>query len=282
MRHLGSFLVGVLVAPAAWLLLAIGQPQTAHTVTRYLDSRTYDTVDLLGPVGYLAAAGLLLGLLACLRLSPVGPALAGAAYTAVYVALFVDPLRTVDAIPEQVDLWFLHAQPRVPVANGTLAFVAVCLLVALLSVRRWQRWPAAGPQAASRPGAMEPSPEPPPTLPAAGPLVRVTDAEVAERPARRQPMPARPTAPSPEAAPEPTPAPRSAPPTVAEPADTGPGTAGAPSSPPPWPPPPEEAPPAEPPQPVEPAAADTPAPTGADPDAPPRSPWAAPPKAPRR
>lgn len=143
MRHLGSLLAGLFAAPALWLLLALGQPRTAATITRWVDHDTYKTVDLLGPVAYIVAAGLLLGLVACLRISPAGPLVAGLAYAALYGALFVDPLRVIDAIPKNADLGPVDAQLRVPVVNGTLALIAGCLLVALVSGGRWRRWPTA-------------------------------------------------------------------------------------------------------------------------------------------
>ena len=142
MRHLGSLIAGLLLAPAAWLLLAIGQPRTASIFAEWLDQRKYDTTDLLGPIGYLAAAGLLLGLVASLRLSPVGPGVAGAVYAAGYGVLLVNPLWGIDQIPNRIDLGFVDASPRVPVTNGTLAVVAFCLLTAVLSGKRWRRWPA--------------------------------------------------------------------------------------------------------------------------------------------
>ncbi len=143
MRHLGSLLAGLLAAPAVWLLIAIGQPRTGSTIAGWADRNTFDTAELIGPIAYLVGAGLVLGLVACLRLSPLGPLLAGLGYTALYVALFIDPLRVLDAIPDPLDVGPVEAHPRVPVSNGTLAVLAGCLLVAVFSVKRWRRWPVA-------------------------------------------------------------------------------------------------------------------------------------------
>lgn len=163
MRHLGSLLAGLLAAPAAWLLLAIGQPQMTRTIKELTEAERFNTVDLIGPVAYLAVAGVVLGLIASLRVSPAGPGIAGIALAVPHVALFVSPPRTIDAIPKRVDLGIADALPRVPLTNGTLALLACCLLVAVFSADRWRRSPAprgegatASPVAATGDAASEP------------------------------------------------------------------------------------------------------------------------------
>ncbi|MBN1172899.1 MAG: hypothetical protein JXA67_12055 [Micromonosporaceae bacterium] len=144
MRHLGSLIAGLVVAPAVWLLLAIGQPRTATTFSRWIDDNTYDTADLIGPIAYLAVAGLLFGLVATLRISPLGPMLAGVCYLAVFGVMFVDPLWGLEVIPDRIDLPWVDAQPHDPIKNGTLAMLALCLLATSISVKRWRQWPAQG------------------------------------------------------------------------------------------------------------------------------------------
>ena len=141
MRHLGSLLAGLLIAPAVWLLLAIGQPQATATFTTWQSHNTYHTADLIGPVAYLAAGGLLLGLIASVRVSPLGPILAGTAYAAMYGVLFVNPIWGLDRIPNRIDVHFAVAHPRIPVTNGTLALLSFCLLASMISAKRWRRWP---------------------------------------------------------------------------------------------------------------------------------------------
>src|SRR5262249_13201208 len=123
MRHLGSLLAGILIAPVAWLLIALGQQKSTRTVSSWLDGGVYDTVDLIVPAAYLVAAGVLIGLVATLRISPVGAVIAGAAYVAIYVAVFISPLSTLDAIPDKLTGLGLTIDLRVPVVNGTLAVV---------------------------------------------------------------------------------------------------------------------------------------------------------------
>jgi hypothetical protein len=139
MRHLRSLLAGLLIAPAAWLLLAIGQPRTTTVFARWVERNAYRTTDLIGPIAYLAVAGLLIGLIACLRLSPAGPIAAGIIYIAGYTVMFINPLWGIRHIPRHLDLGIVDAEPRIPVTNGTLAILAVCLVVASANRDRWRR-----------------------------------------------------------------------------------------------------------------------------------------------
>src|SRR5690348_18167429 len=84
MRHLGSLIAGILIAPVAWVLIALGQQKTTSTVTPWLGGGAFNTVDLIGPVAFVVAAGILIGLIGTLRLSPIGALVVGV----VYVALF--------------------------------------------------------------------------------------------------------------------------------------------------------------------------------------------------
>lgn len=158
MRHLGSLVTGLIAVPAIWLLLAIGQPRTMATIDGWVAKDQFDTVGLIGPIAYLAAAGLIAGLIACLRVSPLGPTIAGLAFGGLYAALFVTPLRVVEAIPDQLDLGIVEARLREPVDNGTLAMLSALLLIALWSPARWRRWPSGRPAQAPAPAlASEPA-----------------------------------------------------------------------------------------------------------------------------
>src|SRR3954451_4719686 len=141
MRHLGSLVAGILIAPVAWLLIALGQQKSSTLVAGWGADNRFNTVDLIAPVAYLLGAGVLLGLVATLRLSPVGPLVAGLALLAPAVSLFVSPLSTLDRMPHSVGLGSLHIDPRVPLVNGTLMVVGALLVMAVFSVERWRRWP---------------------------------------------------------------------------------------------------------------------------------------------
>jgi len=166
MRHLGSLLAGLVIAPLAWVLIAAGQPRTAQTFERW---RTLDSVytgDLLKPLGLLVAAGVLIGVVLALRLSPLGPLVAGVGYLAVYGFSLRDPYRVLDLLP-QLNLWGYKIDTTVPFTNGTMAVIGAALVVAAVSRRRWQRWPTPAAAVPVSPAPESPAPIPVSPAPAA-------------------------------------------------------------------------------------------------------------------
>jgi hypothetical protein len=143
MRHLWSLLAGVVAAPLAWLGLAAGQFGSERLVTRWQEAGRFDTVDLIGPVLFLLAVGVLLGLVGTLRWSPAGPLAAGLLLVAPTVFMFIDPFETLDAFSfDQTSRWLSQdLQLWKPVANGTLLVLGALLLMAAFSRHRWRRWP---------------------------------------------------------------------------------------------------------------------------------------------
>ncbi|MEU7614760.1 hypothetical protein AB0M91_27690 [Micromonospora rifamycinica] len=141
MRHLWSFLAGLVVAPITWVLLTLGQDGSGRTVDRWVEIGTYNTANLIEPAVYLGVAGILLGLVGTLRTSPLGPLVAGLLLVTPYVGMFIAPFTVLDRIPSD---WKVLGDPlplRQPVQNGTLFLIGVLLLMAVFSVRRWRRWP---------------------------------------------------------------------------------------------------------------------------------------------
>jgi hypothetical protein len=143
MRHLWSLLAGLIAAPAIWVLVAAGQRGSSDTVARWVRNDTYNWANLIEPTVYLAAAALVLGLIAVLRISPLGPIVAGLTLVAPYLALFAGPFRVRDAVP---DGWRLLGDPLPldqPLDNGTLFVIGAMLLMATFSAQRWRSWPRA-------------------------------------------------------------------------------------------------------------------------------------------
>ncbi|MFG1650688.1 hypothetical protein ACGFIE_12210 [Micromonospora sp. NPDC049275] len=153
MRHLWSFLAGLVVAPITWALVTLGQDGSSRTVDRWVEIGTFNTANLIEPAVYLGVGGVLLGLLGTLRFSPAGPLVAGLLLVTPYVGMFVAPFEVRDAIPQE---WKVLGDPlplRLPVENGTLFLLGLLLLMATFSGQRWRRWP----QAATAP-ALTPAP----------------------------------------------------------------------------------------------------------------------------
>lgn len=147
MRHVWSLLAGVVIAPLTWCLVALGQNGSQEKVADWVDTGRWDGVDLIEPAIYLAVAGILLGLIATLRLSPVGPLVGGLLLLAAYVGLFISPLDVRDALPDNWEIQDRHIQLLGPLDNGTLALIGMLLVMAVFSPGRWRRRPPAAPGA---------------------------------------------------------------------------------------------------------------------------------------
>ncbi|MBM0231990.1 hypothetical protein JNW91_09005 [Micromonospora sp. STR1_7] len=156
MRHLWSFLAGLVVAPITWVLVTLGQDGSSRTVDRWVEIGTFNTANLIEPAVYLGVGGVLLGLLGTLRFSPLGPLVAGLLLVIPYVGMFVAPFEVRDAVPQD---WKVFGDPlplRLPVENGTLFLIGMLLLMATFSGQRWRRWPEPATVPAEAPAA-EPS-----------------------------------------------------------------------------------------------------------------------------
>ena len=46
MRHVGSLIAGMLIAPIAWLLIALGQQKSTETVAKWVERGAFDSADL--------------------------------------------------------------------------------------------------------------------------------------------------------------------------------------------------------------------------------------------
>ncbi|MEV0002352.1 hypothetical protein AB0H28_08710 [Micromonospora sp. NPDC050980] len=180
MRHLWSFLAGVVVAPVTWVLVTLGQDGSGRTVDRWVEIGTYSTPNLIEPAVYLGVAGVLLGLLGTLRFSPLGPLVAGLLLVAPYVGLFVAPFSVRDRVPGDLKLLGDPLPLRQPLDNGTLFLIGMLLLMAVFSAARWRRGPAPrtdgaeltpdGTPAEQRPAPADWPPPAPPRDPDTAPL----------------------------------------------------------------------------------------------------------------
>jgi hypothetical protein len=176
MRHIWTLIAAVVIGPLAWVLIAFGQDRSAEAFAKAQSSGAFHTGDFVRPLLYLAAAGLLLGLIGTLRFSPLGSTLTGAVYVASYVALLIDPKGLLDQFKHNLSVFGQKADPTTPVQTGTTLIVGAVLLVSVVSAARWRRWPRPvtdepdlGPardvtpfitSASPRPGATEPEPSP--------------------------------------------------------------------------------------------------------------------------
>jgi hypothetical protein len=125
MRHFATLLVAIPVAPLSWLLLAFGQGRPDQTITGV--ERT---------LACLVGAGLLVGLLATVRLSLLGVALTGVAYAAAHVAALAFPEATLGLFPHSVSVAGRSVDPTAPLRTGTALVLAVIMLAAAIGLGR--------------------------------------------------------------------------------------------------------------------------------------------------
>jgi hypothetical protein len=141
MRHIGTLIAAIVIGPLAWILIAFGQDRSAAAFAHAQNSGAFHTGDFVRPLIFLAVAGLVLGLIATLRFSPLGAGLLGLVYVASYVALFVDAKGLIDLFKRELSIGGETADPTLPVRTGTTLILGALLLVAVFSTARWRRAP---------------------------------------------------------------------------------------------------------------------------------------------
>jgi hypothetical protein len=132
MRHLGSLVLALLLAPVIWVLTGVG-------VSKFADARADPSgldIDLAVGLAAVVGAGLIYALLILPRLSPLGLVLAGLGFLGLVVWRVVD----LDGFDRAVPANFLDVRLalRNP-AEGYAALLALPLLGTLFSARRWRR-----------------------------------------------------------------------------------------------------------------------------------------------
>lgn len=139
MRHVWTLIAAVVIAPLAWVLLAYGQDRSLQAFVNGEAASAFRGGDFIRPVLCLAAAGLLLGLVGTLRLSPAGAVLTGLLYTASYAALLADPDAVLNLLPGTISVAGREADLATPLRTGSAMVLGAALLLAVASAGRWRR-----------------------------------------------------------------------------------------------------------------------------------------------
>jgi hypothetical protein len=169
-RHLGSLLLALLIAPVAFVLTGRGLGGLAEVASAAPTAEQTDYFAIATSAAALGLAGLLFALLTMARFAPLGPGLAGLGYLAVGIWALVDQDQLLATVPG--DLVGL-GEDRVVLSATVAPLLAVPLLVTLFIPRRWRG--RERPQPAPAPGepwypppALDtpPFPPPPPIPPA--------------------------------------------------------------------------------------------------------------------
>jgi hypothetical protein len=143
MRHLGTLIAAIVIAPAAWLLIAFGEAESITAFAKAQDSGAWPAGDFIAPLLFLAGAGLLLGLIGTLRFSPLGAVVTGLLYVGSFVAVLFAGKTVNDLLNYTITIAGRKADLRVPVGTGTSLLLGALLLVSVASLKRWRRWPGA-------------------------------------------------------------------------------------------------------------------------------------------
>jgi hypothetical protein len=141
MRHLKTLIAAIVVGPLAWILLALGQARSSAAFGTAQETGTFNVGQFVQTALLLAGAGVLLGLIATLRLSPLGAVLTGAVYAGSYLAMATRPGWLVGLLSHKLSVAGQRIDLATPVRSGTTMLLGATLLVAVVSVQRWRRWP---------------------------------------------------------------------------------------------------------------------------------------------
>jgi hypothetical protein len=128
MRHVLSLVMGVVIAPLAWVAIAVGQGATQEGVPH----------GLLVSGLVLVGVGLVAGLLASLRTSPLGAVLASVVFLGASAFMYLDHDRGMDVFTTH---WKVKDYPidlASPLTTGVLAFAGGLMLMSVFSAARWR------------------------------------------------------------------------------------------------------------------------------------------------
>ncbi len=131
MRHLGSIVLAIVFAPLIYLLAGVGQVKfVAGTAGASTD---WAAVGI--GIGTLVVAALLYSVLVMTRISPLGPIIAAALLIAVELWAVFDQAGLVDKLGAST--LGVHGAQEAPL-SGLALFIAVPLIVTIVSPRRWR------------------------------------------------------------------------------------------------------------------------------------------------
>jgi hypothetical protein len=128
MRHVLSLVTGIVVAPLVWLLVAAGQGATNDGVPHGW---------LVGG-SLLVGVGLVAGLIASLRTSPLGAVFAGVVFLGASAFMYLEHSRAKNLFTTS---WKVKEYPidlSTPLTTGVLAFAGGLLLMSVFSIARWR------------------------------------------------------------------------------------------------------------------------------------------------
>jgi hypothetical protein len=139
MRHLWSLIAGVVLAPIVWAAAAYGQAVTAQVSANGAPT-SFESKMLIAAAAFVGA-GLVFGIIGTLRLSPVGPLVAGLAYLACYGFAIAAPGTAKDAFDRVTKVGDYQIHYASALTTGLIPVLGAAALMAVFSAGRWRTWP---------------------------------------------------------------------------------------------------------------------------------------------
>lgn len=136
MRHIGSLLASIVIGALGWALIGLAQAKLGTVAVQGAGRHAWSSYQT--PLILFLIAGLLVGLVAATRISPLGPVLVGIGYLVLQL-VYIGAPGFLNWLPRSV--FGEHQIWTRPASSGVAAILGMAMLVAVFSVRRWQRWP---------------------------------------------------------------------------------------------------------------------------------------------
>jgi hypothetical protein len=140
MRHLWSLIAGVVLAPIVWAVAAYGQAVTARVSANGAPT-SFESKLLIAAAAFVGA-GLVFGIIGTLRVSPLGPLVAGVAYLGSYAVAVFAPVTAHDIFERMTKVGDYEVHYATAVTSGLIPVLGAALLMAVFSPGRWRTWPA--------------------------------------------------------------------------------------------------------------------------------------------
>ena len=191
MRHLWSLIAGVVLAPIVWAAAAYGQAVTAQVSANGAPT-SFESKLLIAAAAFVGA-GLVFGIIGTLRVSPVGPLVAGLAYLGCYGFAIAAPATANDAFNRVTKVGDYEIHYATALTSGLIPVLGAVALMAVFSGGRWRSWPPAATEPATQPvpittdtSSIPPDETPTETTPAAATTGTWTSPFSSDTPAERR------------------------------------------------------------------------------------------------
>ncbi len=135
MRHLGSIVLSIICAPIIYVLTGVGMVKFAQNAGPVASGQSNNWTDVGIAAGSIVVAGALWAVLTMVRMSPLGPLIAGLALIGAEVWGLLDQSDLVKLLGTSV--MGIHGAAEAPL-NGPALLMAIPMLATIFIPRRWR------------------------------------------------------------------------------------------------------------------------------------------------